>query len=143
MGLIIHKKTNLGGLTCDKGSYMQLKPFLTYGLKNIPVDRAIFACKEEYDALSNKTVQNLVSPATDDAEAVYEYVTVEVQMERGTIDKLDQVRDCFYVNPEDAPATKTGTNVVTKMLRWIHEEVKAQILADNPTWADADIEIDL
>lgn len=109
---ILPKVTSTGDLTKD-GCYIQIKPYLPYDLKSIPVDRGIWASKEDFEA----------------------------NIKRPTISSLIEIRDAYYLDPEDAGDIYQGKNIVYKMLAWANEAVKAQILADNPTWKSADIEI--
>lgn len=109
---ILPKVTALGGLSKD-GCYIQIKPYLPYDLKSIPVDRGIWASKEDFEA-------NINDP---------------------TIASLLEIRAAYYLNPESASDIYEGKNIVYKMLTWANESVKAIILSDNPTWDDDDIEI--
>lgn len=112
MALLIKKPVTSGQLG-KTGCYIQIKPYLVYGLKQIPVDRAIWGSKADYDANQNEP----------------------------TINSLIEVSDSFKVLTSNVPTTGDGKNVLDKMLYWISVDVKTQILAANPTWVDADIEI--
>lgn len=113
MALLIKKPVTSGQLSKSTGCYIQIKPYLVYGLKTIPVDRAIWGSKADYDANQNDP----------------------------TIGSLKEIDDSYLVLTSNIPTTGDGKNVLDKMLYWVSKDVKAQILAANPTWVDADIDI--
>lgn len=112
MALLIKNKVNNNGLS-RVGCYIQVQPYLTYGLGLIPCDRGIWADKKEFD-------KSPIAP---------------------TINQLNEIPASFSVDPLKAPKDCTGKTVLLKMLYWINEEIKAQLLVANPTWKPADIEI--
>lgn len=113
MAILIKKPVTSGQLSKSTGCYIQIKPFLVYGLKEIPTDRAIWGSKSDYDANPNKP----------------------------SITSLTEIKDSFTVPTSNVPTTGDGKNVLDKMLYWVSVDIKAQILALNPTWTDSDIDI--
>jgi 5S rRNA maturation endonuclease (ribonuclease M5) len=54
------------------------------------------------------------------------------------IDQLKELRRLVIGTPD---ADNSGANVLEKFNLYLNQITKAKILADNPTWVDADIEI--
>lgn len=113
MALKILKEVSAKGDLKTDGCYIQVKPYLPFDLQNVPVDRGIWKSKEDFEA-------NQSGP---------------------TIPALIEIKNAYYLNPEDAGDIYEGKNILYKMLWWVNTAIKQQILADNPTWVDADIEI--
>lgn len=111
MALLIKKTVTRGQMSKD-GCYIQIKPYLIYGLKSIPADRGIWGSKEDFEENTLPTIAN-----------------------------LDQIDSAFTIETKTIPTTDQGKDVLLKMLWWASTEVKAQILAKNPDWSDSDIEI--
>jgi hypothetical protein len=112
MALLIKKTVTTEGLS-RIGCYIQLLPNALTGIPNVPIDRNIW--KNKTDFLANQT--------------------------KGTITKLDEIKNSFLVARDTAPSDCQGSTVEIKALYWLNTEVKAQILADNITWTDDDIDI--
>lgn len=109
---ILPKVNTVAGLS-KNGCYIQITPYLPFDLLTIPVDRGIWANKADFKA-------NVKNP---------------------TIAQLVEIRNSYVLDPELAGQVFEGKNILYKMLMWANKAVKDIILADNPTWTDADIEI--
>ncbi len=119
MALKILKEVTSKGQLSKAGCYIQIKPFLPYGMPNdlpkIPCDRFIWASREDFEA--------------------------NMSEQQATIQSLTEVPSAFYLDAATAGDVYQGKNIVYKSLMWANQAVKDQILELNPTWDDKDIEI--
>jgi hypothetical protein len=113
MALKIIPEVTAPGELKKEGCYINLLLHMDCPNPIIPVDRYIWASKEDYDT-------NPKNPS---------------------IMALIEIESYYRLDMENAGDVYQGKNIAYKMIMWAHQDIKSQILAANPKWSDADIEI--